>query len=344
VALQKKRQSLFQQFEILKWKDTQADADKWRHLDQSVMKPLVETIERYVPDYRPPLLPMPKSIRDPFAIVMNVMDLHFAKHAWTDIAGQTYSKAQCEDLLIRHTSDLIVKLAPYGRPDVIYIPVGSDWNHVDTLNGETTHGTPQDMDGLPENMEFEGKMLAVKHIDLCRQIAPVILVFCPGNHDEKNSLSLLHFLFAWYKDAPDVEVRIATQPRQYVSYGDNLFGFVHGNDEKVTQLASLMASEARTQWGQTKNSFWFTGHLHHEVVRELDGITTYQVNSLSPADRWHAKKGFVLSRRALHAYLIDRHDGVVGQFTSVVKSNDLERPVGTFGFKMSTQARLGAAA
>jgi predicted phosphodiesterase len=333
-ALQMRRQALSQGYEIEKWKETQSDADKYRDLQHNVVAPFMEHIERFAPSYRPPMLSMPKiQAAERFALIVSPTDLHFGKVGWTDAGGQTYSKVQTEQLLIDHTSRLLEQVARHGRPEVIFVPVGSDWFHVDNLAASTTALTPQDLDGLPENMIFEGNMLAVKHIDLLRQIGPVCLIACPGNHDYQNSLSLLHFLKAWYRNDSDVEVRVTTDPRQYALYGNTLMGFAHGNDEKVTMLPGLMAGEARNGWGASDFQYFFTGHLHHEVSREIDGIIHHQIPSLSPADRWHAKKGYVLSRRALHAHKVSFTEGINALFISSVIEKSPSRSL-NYGFKL----------
>lgn len=338
VALQMRRQALHEKFEIRKWQETQADADKWRNFDHTVLKPLAEMIAAHVPNYSVPLLSFPRVLPvERFALVMSPTDLHFGKEGWSDSAGQTYSKVQTEELLLEHTGRIINQVMRHGRPEVIYIPVGSDWFHVDTLSAETTAGTRQDMNGLPENMFFEGKMLAIKHIDMMRQLGPVCLIFCPGNHDYQNSLSLLHFLYAWYRGAEDVEVRLATQPRQYAAYGTTLMGFAHGNDERVNQLPGLMSNEAKEAWGATDFRYFFTGHLHHETSRELDGIQHFQLPSLSPADRWHDRKGYVNSRRAIHAHKVTHDRGIDGIFISSVIEQSPTRSL-TYGFRLKSAA------
>jgi hypothetical protein len=338
-ALQQKRQALHKQFEVRKWDDTQRDADLWRNFQYSVLKPLEECIAVNAPKYTVPLLSFPRVMPvERFALIMSPTDLHFGKlGAWEDDAGQSYTKTEVDELLMEHAQRIINQVMRHGRPEVIIIPVGSDWFHVDTLSGLTTAGTPQDVDRLPENIFYEGKMLAVKFIDMMRQLGPVQLVFCPGNHDYQNSLSLLHFLHAWYRECLDVDVRLSNSPRQYIEYGNSLIGAAHGNDERVTQLPALMSNEAREAWGRTVFRYFFNGHLHHETTRELDGIQTFQLPSLASADRWHVKKGFNNSRRAIHAHKVTFDRGIDGIFISSVIEKSPLRPV-TFGFKLNRAA------
>jgi predicted phosphodiesterase len=220
----------------------------------------------------------------------------------------------------------------------VIVPVGSDWFNVDNPWNETANGTRQDMDGTYAQMIMEGTELAVEYIDLLRQIAPVSIITVDGNHDRSSALTMGMYLRAWYRNMPDVTCVVKPSPRQYVEYGNSLLGFCHGDDIKVGQLPALMASEARESWGRTQLRNWFTGHLHHEVTRDLDGVTQYQLPSLAGADRWSSRKGFCLSKRALTAYVIDHEVGNRAVLTSPILK---EIP---YGFKMpGTSYRTTAA-
>lgn len=331
-AFQMKRQALYQKFEERKWQTIKADALKWQEFQHSVLNPLKDHIIQFAPSYRPQLLSMPKSARQ-YALAINPMDLHFGKGSWRDETGHTYSREQAKQLLLWHTEHLLKTVLPYGRPEKIIFPVGSDWFHVDNPHGTTTRGTPQDMDGTPGLILKEGCELAIEHIDMARQIAPVELVLCDGNHDQQNSLSLLLYIHAWYHSADDVKVRLNMRPRQYMVYGNTLLGWSHGNDVARNDLANLMAVEAREDWGKTEHRAYFTGHLHAEMMRNHQGIRHYQVASLSGSDRWHDRKGYVTSDAALSGYVVDSQDGVVAHLTSPVNHE------GSFGFKIPNRSR-----
>jgi hypothetical protein len=313
-----KKESVYRKFETKKWTDIKANANKWMEVESSILAPLVEHIKKNAAKYQPPKLEFEPNDK-PFAIVLSPADLHYGKNAWRDETGEPYSRSEAKELLLVHTKVLVDRVNKFGKPDKIYIAVGNDWFHVDNPRSSTTAGTHQDTDGVPSQILIEGCELAVEHIDMLRQVAPVEIYMSSGNHDEESSLAVLLYVRAWFRQCSDVKVTVSPASRQYTEYGNTLIGFTHGDAVKPTSLGPLMATEAREAWGRTTNRAFYTGHLHHEVTRDIDGITHYQLPSLSAADRWHSRKGYVTSRRALTAYVIDKADGVIATLVSPVK-------------------------
>lgn len=335
-ALTSKRLSVYRKFEAAKWNEIQSGYEKWVDLEQNFMLPLMEHVKNHAPNHRQTLLPMPAATA-PFIALFVAFDLHYGKGAWRDETGESYSRDEARSLLLAHAGKLASHVARYGRPEYILVPLGSDWMHVDNPQHMTTAGTPQDMDGSYARMVMEGMELAVEYVELLRQIAPVVTLYVDGNHDQATSLSMAMYCKAWFRNCPDVTSVVAPTPRAYHEYGNNLIGATHGNDCKLGQLGALMAQEEREAWGRTENRFIVTGHLHHKVEADEDGITIFQSPSLSGADRWHARKGFKLSRRAMVCHIIDKYFGQIATLTSPVM------PGTQYGFKLPGKSYARAA-
>jgi hypothetical protein len=150
----------------------------------------------------------------------------------------------------------------------------------------------------------------VEFIDILRQVADVEIILTAGNHDFKLSHVLLQYLGAYYRECEDVNVIKCHQFRQYFKYGNTLMGFTHGDGTKLQDLPFLMAREASELWSQTEHRAFFTGHLHHEMVKDYKGVKVFQMPSLSGSDRWHHNNGYEGSTRALHAYIIHPKNGI----------------------------------
>jgi predicted phosphodiesterase len=262
-----------------------------------------------------PALSLPRS--QPFALVLAPQDFHWGGYAWVDETGTTYSRVEAERRLFTYTQEVVDRLP--GKPEKIYLSVGGDWFHVDGDHSATTRGTPLDSDGSPSEIFMTGCALARAHVDLLRQIAPVELVFMAGNHDRANSLGLLMYLSGVYERADDVKVHLTVKLRTYLKYRNVLLGFTHGDKVKANRLGEVMATEARTLWGETSQGIFFTGHLHHEVYREIDGILHCQLPSLSGTDRWHKREGFVGARSGLCGHLIGEN-GLIQTIFAQVRS------------------------
>jgi hypothetical protein len=256
----------------------------------------------------------------PYAVVISPTDFHWGKHGWVDEVGDGYDLATAEQRLFDKTNELICRLP--GRPDEIILATGSDWFHVDTDTGTTTRGTPQDMATSPAEILMTGCDLARQHIDLLRQVAPVRVTFMPGNHDRHSTFALMMYLSAYYRNEDDVTVIVSPKTRQYLTYGDTLLGFTHGDKLGPTKLGPIMATEAREDWGKHTHHLWFHGHLHHQTLTERDGVTIIQLPSLAGHDRYHYRSGYTMSNPGLAAHIIDMQHGLIGSLFAGVQHDN----------------------
>jgi hypothetical protein len=326
-AIQHKSKEWQSEYDKKVSKEQKDNAEKWIKYERSTLRYIQEVLKNHKP-YNVPRVDLAVA-DEPFALVLPVQDLHFGKSSSVEQTGQSYSRQRCRELLHTHTNNILSRIVKFGRPEKIVSVVGSDWNHTDNAFGGTTKGTPQDLDGTPGIILKESLELAVEHVDMLRQVAPVELVLSSGNHDEYTSIALLMYLYAWYRDCSDVTVHLSLRPRNYISYGNNLLAFSHGDETKLADICRIIPHEAKDIWATVDNAALFTGHKHYEYSSNDSGIEVFQSSSLSAADLWHAKKGYVLSRQSLTGYIIYEDEGPGGQIRSSVSN------VEKFGFDKS---------
>jgi predicted phosphodiesterase len=311
----RRRRVLHKRYTQKQWDEIKKDANHWVNFDETVLKAFKEHLKNLKPT-KIPTLKMTEKAQD-YALVISPTDFHWGKGGWVDEVGEHFDLPEAETRLFEKTSELIDRLP--GRPEKIFCATGSDWFHVDNHQGATTKGTPQDMSGSPAQILITGCELARRHIDLLRQVAPVEVLFMRGNHDKHSSLTLMLYLSAVYENVDDVEVRIDPKVRHYASYGKTLLGFTHGDGVRHGTLPSIMAAEEAKMWGNSDFRVWFTGHRHHQHLKEERGCTVYTLPSLAGKDRWHYQAGYI-SQPGLAAHLIDKEIGVIGSlFAPVLK-------------------------
>jgi hypothetical protein len=296
-----------------KWKQIEKQAEAYTLLEEGLSKEFFKILSEQKPS---PIKSRPMESKGNYAVVLSPTDLHFGKYGWVDEVGQTYDLDTAEARVLGKTEELLCRLP--SKPDKFFVGVGSDWFHVDNDIGTTTKGTAQDMAATPAQILMQGCNLARKHIDLLRTVSDVELVFMGGNHDRHTSIMLMMYLDAYYKTCEDVSITLSPNIRQYVTYGNNLIGFTHGDGKVMNKLSSLMANEARKDWGNTQNHLWFHGHLHHQSVKEMGGCLIFQLPSLAGEDRYHSRNGYVMARAGLSAYIIDKELGMVGSLFAPV--------------------------
>jgi len=311
-ALQLRRMAIYKKLEKAKWADIRRDALKWRDLEAHFILPLQAALTgRKNPEPKPLSLKQPTS---PFAGVVGLTDFHWGKYSDPEENFEAFDKVIARERLFAATEDLISRLQVFGRPERLFIPIGSDFLHIDNLKGTTTDGTAQDMDGTPAEMLVSGCQLLEEWVLTLTQVAPVELVLMSGNHDRLTGLAILLYLEGALRNNPLVTVKLDRTPRVYRSYGKNLLGFVHGDGvKKTTDMAGHMAREASRWWHSAPHKTVYSGHLHHERT-ETDvafGVTRRQAPSLAGGDRWHALNGYVGAPKAMPLYLHDKEKGLV---------------------------------
>ena len=303
-----------------RFKEIEKKAKKFDKFFYGIVNPLKEAIEKgNVQSPAVKKVNIDKSSFGRFAATFCPMDLHFGKGSWSlEVNGDGYSKQEASDLLSEGIEQLI-SLSATKNPERIFLPIGHDFFHVTRSSHTTAHGTPQDMDGSYIQMIVEGCELASRMVDMIRQLAHVDIVWVPGNHDLESSMTVSMYLAAKYEDASDVDIHFRPGVRTYMKWGENLMGHVHGDAFKSKKLPEVMARELREVWGETKNSMWFTGHLHHEKFEDISGTQIFQAPTLCGKGRWDFKKGYG-ANRAMMAHMIHEKDGAVTSHRAPIKS------------------------
>lgn len=311
-ALQLRRATVYKKLERAKWDEIRKDAMKWRQFEDHTLRAIKTALmDRPIPKATP--FKMDKA-HTPYAAVVGLTDFHWGKYSDPGENYEAYNRSIARERLFTATQDAMERVALFGRPERLIVPIGSDFLHIDNDLGQTTRGTVQDMDGTPAEILVSACLLMEEWIHSLRQIAPVELVLMSGNHDRLTGLAILLYLDALFRNATNVNARRDRTPRTYRVYGKNLIGFVHGDGvSKTTEMAGHMAREKADAWATCPHRTIYTGHLHHEKT-ETDGVfsvTRRQMPSLSGPDRWHSRHGYEGAPKSLPVYLHSKENGLV---------------------------------
>jgi len=206
----------------------------------------------------------------------------------------------------------LVSRAKTSNITKILLPTGNDLFNSDSIEYTTTKGTPQ-LDNATWQQTFRlGCRAVIKSIEYLKTIAPVDVVIVQGNHDYQKCFYLGEILDAYYMYDANVTVNNdINSPRKYYTYGNTLFGYTHGNNEKMFDLPLIMAVEQPIQFANTKHHYWRLGHIHKEMVNEYQGIVVETLPALCGQDEWHKKMGYNSKRKA-KAYIWNKTEGMVG--------------------------------
>ena len=307
---EQRKMSVRSQLQKSEWRQLEKDAEKFREIEVTLLDAFDDILERHGRAREVPTLDVKPLTDEQHCMVLPVFDMHFGKAGLLDETGSAYSKEQARDTLLTNVEEVVADIMAHNVEE-IKVGFGSDFFHVDTSEGTTTLGTGQDMDGSPASIFTEGTDLMIEYIDALRQTGAKITGYMvPGNHDKILSVALMKVLVAHYRTADRVEIVESLNPRQYCVYGDTLLGFEHGDGVTDKRLQGVVMDEARSFVSDTKETVIFTGHLHHELVKEIGALRLYQLGSPSGNDRYHHGKAFTSSRKQMHGYLISRVRGM----------------------------------
>jgi len=266
-----------------------------------------EYVAKIFEDLEPPEITPIKYKGGSMLLELPIMDLHLGKLAWGKETGEDYDLKIAEKLYRVTVIDILGKLKQCNlNIEKIVFPVGQDFFHIDNSAATTTAGTAMDIDSRWQKIYAAGVELLVWAIEQLRQIAPVSVMYVPGNHDKVLSYCAVYTLHAHYEKCKSVNVDLSPTARKYVHYGVNLIGFSHGKEGK--RIEHLMQQEQPKAWGDSIYREWHLGDLHHEEAKEIGGLKIRRISSITATDAWHAEKGFRATRMC-QAFIWDKKKG-----------------------------------
>lgn len=257
------------------------------------------------------------------AMEIAIPDLHIGKLAHHEECGKNYDGKLAVEAF-RYVFNELLERGKQMNVERIIFAVGNDLLHVDNEEDSTTSGTRQDTDGRWQKSFRRAQNLMIEAIDSLLEVASVDIVVTPGNHGRTSEWMLGEVIRAWYRREGGVTVHDSTAPRKYIEHGTNLLGFTHGDGVKAADLPLIMASEAPEAWARTTYRTWSTGHLHQRKstrfgsVIEDKGVEVRIAPSLSPADTWHTRNGYIGNLRAAEAHVYDKKAGRIATFCSTL--------------------------
>lgn len=266
---------------------------------------LLEEVKRVAP----PVARKYVRSQDAHLAVVHIPDLHIGKQSapWSDedwgIDGSVAAyEAALENLLGRGANN-------YDFERILFV-LGSDFMHTDNRTGTTTGGTPVQPSHDYHTIFRAARHAATDAIQRCLELAPTDIITVPGNHDYHGSVTLGEALEARFHNDADVRIDNSDYARKYYDWGNNGFGFAHGEKVKPKDMVAKMAVEA-PRLLQLAHRQIQLGHRHTELRDEVSGTLVMSQPSLAPTDIYHEENGYVGNIRSAMLYIYDFEYGMV---------------------------------
>lgn len=281
-----------------------------------------EAFETLIPNLKPgkfkPIVF--EKIEDPHLLEISLYDHHFGKLAWRKETGIDYDLKIASKLFETAVENLIQKTVGYSIDQIVF-PIGNDFFHINDQLMETPHAHHKlDTDARLAKVFEVGLQSCIKAIERCITVAPVHIIWVPGNHDPHTSFYLCKIIQAYFKSVEHFSIDVSEKTRKYYKYGTNLIGYTHGNEEPMNTLPLLMATEMKKEWHNSKFLEWHIGHTHKRKEMQFVSADSFgpvrviSMPSLTAIDYWHYSKGYVGGNRAAEAYLYGKQNGYVAHF------------------------------
>lgn len=248
---------------------------------------------------------------------LNISDLHLGKVADLSTSNDTYNYEIAKNRFFHVINDVLTRTAHYKFEKILFI-YSQDFFHHEGLSSSTTGGTKMESDLRWNELFKMGVQLLVEAIDMLSRIAPTETIYIASNHDRQISYYAIEYLYAWFRNNPNVTVNNDPRSRKYIEFGKNLLGFAHGHNEKK-RLVHMMPIEAKEAWGRTNWREFHLGHLHSEQsVTEENGIIVRHISSVTGTDQWHFDSGFIGSVKKAQSFVYDSEKGLIDILHTVV--------------------------
>lgn len=248
-------------------------------------------------------------------LIIPISDLHFNMQATMLSSGNEYNCENAEKIFFYIIQDVLEQTSHYHFKKILFT-IGGDMMDADSIANTTTRGTPQNCDRHYWDACEQLYAMTVKAVDILASVAPVDVIYVPGNHDNATGYKLAKYVHAWFRNDDRVAVDYSPLPRHYYVFGKTLFVFTHDCD--VKRLQKLIPDEARELWSQVNFAEVFLQHLHSETLLfEENNMRIQRLPSPVARSVWSNEKGY-RSARQCKSFVYDQNYGLRNVIYTVV--------------------------
>mgnify|MGYP000606145515 FL=1 len=271
------------------WVKTTADAEAQDLLYKEAIRALSSEVQGLAPLTKPPT-----NCEDLLAVIP-MGDPHFGLLAWAEECGEAFDTLIARKLTLGAV-DRLMASTPAAKTAII-LPLGDVFHANDQTN--TTPGHKHQLDVDSRFVKVLGIGIETYRHCILRALEKhekVIVRFVAGNHDPQAIWALSFTIAAYFANEPRVEVDLSPSKFWFYKFGKVLIGATHGDTVKHEGLLGVMAADRPEDWGATKHRYFYTGHIHHNSVREFPGLMCESFRTLAAKDAYAAGHGYRAGR------------------------------------------------
>lgn len=263
--------------------------------------------------------PRPAKTDDELLCVYPMGDPHVGMFAWAEeTGGDDFDLKIAEENMVQAVDTLVAGAPPASRALIIDL---GDFFHGDNSENRTARsGNSLDIDTRWAKVIRVGVRAARRCIDRALERHASVDMWCVGgNHDDHSAVMLATCLAQFYEREPRVKIHPTAGAFHYMRFGLNLIGSTHGHTVKLDKLGPIMATDRARDWGETEHRYWYTGHVHHDSLKEFPGVIVETFRTLAPRDAWHAASGY-RSGQDMKVDVLHKEDGRITRNTVGIRA------------------------
>lgn len=293
----------------LQWVKTQANA-----FEREI---LIEAARELATEATPlPRVTAPTNLNEDLTVIYPIGDPHWGMFSWPEETQGPAWDLKIAEATFQQYIDQIVEASPPAK-HALCIDLGDAFHTDNSTNRTNASGAQLDVDTRWAQVFKVGTRIMHRLIERLLSKHETIRVWCiRGNHDDHSGFMLACVLEALYANNPRVIVNTEWNTFKYHEFGRCYFMATHGHTCKREQLPLIMATHDPAAWGRTIHRKAYSGHIHHESVKEFPGMVSESYNTLAPGDAWHSASGY-RSKRDLKSETWHRTQGLIA--TSVAR-------------------------
>ena len=206
--------------------------------------------------------------------------------------------------------DICLRIGKKKLEKIYFVSLG-DFLHYDNGEKATSSGTVMESGIFDFQTIFDFACeLMISGVEKLSKYAPVEIVYISGNHDRVLGYTLAKAIEFYYRNNSNIVFDCGKQSRKFRKIGNSLIGWAHGDISKDL-IGGWLQSEARMDWGSTKNSEVHCGHFHNQhTVVEKNGTIVRYLPTMAETDSWTYEKGFVGGIKSTVSFVWDKEIGL----------------------------------
>jgi len=249
---------------------------------------------------------------------IDLPDLHSGLLAWKNETGEDYDVHIALKHFYQCFYDIVARCKGKKIKRILFATLG-DLLHTDNDNQTTTKGTFQQSDGRLTKIFNATLDMLIDSITILGGIAPVEVIYLPGNHDRTTGCFLIKAVEMAFRKDSNITFDTKPDPQKFKLCGNVLLGFTHG-DMPSKNMVSWLQQSAREEYGLSKFAEIHSGHWHSEKTQEVKKDTTQTIDdggvvirylpTICNASYWEHQQGYNSAVKAMMAFIWNETTGL----------------------------------